>query len=102
MKLFLLGSTGKAGSAILQGALRRGHQVTALVRTPEKVGPKHQNLKILQGDVLDPGALAAALPAHDAIISSLSPGTLKRTDLQKRFAKCITELHTHIVSMRKP
>jgi len=91
MRLFLLGSTGKAGSAILQEALRRGHQVTILVRTPEKVSIKHKNLKILQGDVLDAGALSAALPRHEAVISSLSPGTLKRTDLQKRFAKRIAE-----------
>ncbi len=91
MKLFLLGSTGKAGSSVLPEALQRGHHVTVLVRTPEKVVFKHKNLTILEGDVLDPNALATALPGHDAVISCLSPGTIKRTDLQKRFAKCITE-----------
>jgi uncharacterized protein len=37
MKIALIGATGFVGSAILQEALERGHEVTAIVRHPEKL-----------------------------------------------------------------
>jgi nucleoside-diphosphate-sugar epimerase len=36
MRIFLTGATGYIGSAVLDAAVRAGHQVTALVRDPEK------------------------------------------------------------------
>jgi hypothetical protein len=37
MKIAVIGATGFVGSAILQEALQRGHEVTAIVRHTEKV-----------------------------------------------------------------
>jgi putative NADH-flavin reductase len=34
MKIALIGATGFVGSATLQEALNRGHEVTAIVRNP--------------------------------------------------------------------
>ncbi|WP_372868441.1 NAD(P)H-binding protein, partial [Pseudomonas sp.] len=34
MKLALIGASGFVGAAVLQEALNRGHQVTAIVRNP--------------------------------------------------------------------
>ena len=39
MKIALIGATGFVGSAILKEALDRGHEVTAIVRDPEKLKP---------------------------------------------------------------
>ncbi len=36
-RVFLTGGTGYIGSAVLEAAIRGGHQVTAIVRDPEKV-----------------------------------------------------------------
>jgi putative NADH-flavin reductase len=36
MKIALIGATGFVGSAILQEALERGHEVTAIVRVRKK------------------------------------------------------------------
>lgn len=37
MKIVLTGVTGFVGSAILKEALDRGHEITAIVRHPEKL-----------------------------------------------------------------
>ena len=73
MKLALIGATGYVGAALLQEALDRGHQVTALVRHLEKL-PEHPSLTGVQADVNDPVALASLLAGHDAVLSAFNPG----------------------------
>ena len=50
MKIAVIGATGFVGSAILQEALQRGHDVTAIVRHPGKVMP-HPKLRPHKADV---------------------------------------------------
>ena len=73
MKIALIGATGFIGSAILQEALNRGHQVTAIVRHPEKL-PQHSNLAAQKGDVTDETQATALVAGHEAVISAYSPG----------------------------
>lgn len=73
MKLFLLGATGRTGINVIDLALARGHQVTAFVRSPEKIARKDAGLRVVKGNPLDKAELAAALPGHDAVISALGP-----------------------------
>lgn len=70
--MLLLGATGRTGSRIVQLALQDGHEVTALVRTPEKMLTKHDKLTIVQGDVLNKGDLQRATRGVDAVISALN------------------------------
>jgi putative NADH-flavin reductase len=72
MKIALIGSTGNVGSRILAEALRRGHDVTALVRDPAKLTPRPK-LTTKPVDVNDTEALAAALKGQDVLISSFTP-----------------------------
>jgi putative NADH-flavin reductase len=72
MKLFVLGATGRTGSEIVNLALTRGQQVTAFVRSPQKLSPAG-SLTIVTGDPRDPEAMAAALPGHDAVLSAIGP-----------------------------
>ncbi|HZF39124.1 MAG TPA: NAD(P)H-binding protein, partial [Blastocatellia bacterium] len=53
-------------------ALARGHEVTAFVRSPQKIRPAG-SLTIVRGDPLRPETIAAALPGHDAVLSALGP-----------------------------
>lgn len=46
MKIALLGATGPSGLQVVKEALERGHVVTAVVRNPEKITDKHDNLKV--------------------------------------------------------
>ena len=73
MKLALIGATGYVGSALLEEALNRGHQVTALVRHPEKL-PAHEHLSAVRADIRDIAALTAQLRGHDAVLSAFNPG----------------------------
>ena len=71
MKIAIIGATGFVGSALLNEALARHHQVTALVSHPDKVSPQ-ANLTAVQTDVLDQTKLASQLQNHDAVISAFS------------------------------
>ena len=70
MKVALIGASGQAGSRLLAELARRGHQVTAIARHPEKIAAA-PGVTAKQGDVYDKSGLAALLRGHDAVISSV-------------------------------
>lgn len=70
MKVALIGASGNAGSRILAEALARGHQVTGIVRHPEKL-PAQTGLTAVKGDVFDAAGLAKLLAGHDVVISAV-------------------------------
>jgi putative NADH-flavin reductase len=55
MKVLVLGATGSVGRHILQLGTERGHEITALIRKPEKLeivgepSPNHQSRCARQG-----------------------------------------------------
>jgi putative NADH-flavin reductase len=73
MKIALIGATGFVGSAILKEALHRDHEVTAIVRDPEKL-QAHSNLRPQKGDVYNTDEIARLVAGHDAVISAFNPG----------------------------
>lgn len=72
MHILVLGATGRVGSHIVKYALRDGHQVTALVRTPEKIDTQHDRLSLIQGNVLELHDLLRAIEGTSAVISALN------------------------------
>ena len=72
MRLFVIGANGRTGSEIVSLALARGHEVTAFVRSPQKLSPA-DSLTIVRGDPRRPETIAAALPGHDAVLSAIGP-----------------------------
>jgi nucleoside-diphosphate-sugar epimerase len=69
MRTFLTGTTGYIGSAVLDALLRAGHEVTALVRDPEKA--ERVSLRGAQpviGDLSKPASYATAAEGCDTII----------------------------------
>src|SRR6266481_8445220 len=71
MRLFILGANGKTGTQLVDVALARNHQVTAFVRSPEKITRRHPNLQVLHGDPRNVHEMARVLPGHDVVVSAL-------------------------------
>lgn len=46
MKFVIFGSTGPSGLQLVEECLQQGHCVTALVRNPDKMSVKHENLTV--------------------------------------------------------
>ncbi|MFC0581168.1 NAD(P)-dependent oxidoreductase [Micrococcoides hystricis] len=76
MKITVLGATGMAGSAIVNEALTRGHQVVAASRHPATMNMNEKRLEIRAIDVADRDAVDSVLAAVDATVLSirLAPG----------------------------
>jgi putative NADH-flavin reductase len=74
-KIAIIGATGRAGSQLLEEALRRGHSVTAIARDTSKIDPR-EGVVSKAVDALDAAALQAAIAGHDVVISAAHFATL--------------------------
>lgn len=67
-KIAIIGATGRAGSQLLEEALRRGHSVLAIARDPSRLqGRDGVTVKAL--DAKDSAALQAAVEGVDAVLA---------------------------------
>ena len=72
MKLVILGANGRTGQLVLQAALEKGMDVTAVVRsTGKKPTISHERLKFVVGDPCEGDFLKHTLRGQDAVISTL-------------------------------
>ena len=74
MRVVVFGATGRTGRLLVEGALARGHDVTAFVRAPDKLGPLRDRVRVVQGDVLDGGAVSDAVDGLEAALVALAAG----------------------------
>jgi putative NADH-flavin reductase len=74
MKVIIFGATGFSGQAILAETIKQGHEVTVLVRDTSKVQFKHNNLTIVEGNVLDSQKVASVIHTQEAVIQCLGLG----------------------------
>jgi len=72
MHIALYGATGNSGSRILNELLTRGHQVTAIIRSPEKLAAR-PGLTVVQGDVASVDGIAGRIKGTDAVVSAYAP-----------------------------
>jgi nucleoside-diphosphate-sugar epimerase len=69
MRIFLTGATGYIGSAVLDALRRGGHQVTALVRDPEKADRMvMRGVQPVIGELSKPKSYSAAVEACDGVV----------------------------------
>ena len=68
-KIALFGGTGQTGKEFLSQALQNGHEVKALVRSPEKVTEKTDALTIVKGDVLNARDVSETIKGTEIVVS---------------------------------
>ena len=71
MNILIIGSTGGTGKQLVSQALDRDHSVTAFARKASKIKITHENLKVIEGDVLDVDSLNKAIAGQDAVLCAL-------------------------------
>ncbi|RCX18087.1 hypothetical protein DFP94_10740 [Fontibacillus phaseoli] len=75
MKIAIFGSTGTIGKAVMEEALRRGHEVTAVVRDTNKLSDVagREKLRVVTGDILMPATVAGSVEGCEVVISAYGP-----------------------------
>ncbi|MBN2154238.1 MAG: SDR family oxidoreductase [Candidatus Lokiarchaeota archaeon] len=72
MKLSVFGGTGRTGRWILKEGLERGHEIVALVRSPEKVLEGSPRLQLVDGSPTSLDDVRRAVKGADAVLSALN------------------------------
>src|SRR5258705_9134575 len=72
MRLFVIGANGRTGTEIIDLARMRGHEITAFVRSPQKLAAA-TSVRVVQGHPRRSESIVAALPGHDAVLSAIGP-----------------------------
>ena len=73
MRIAVFGATGKVGRLVTEQLLTAGHEVTVLVRTPDKLTIDHPCLAVRIGQLSDAATVRDVVVGSDAVISALGP-----------------------------
>lgn len=74
MKIAVFGATGIVGKAVVNEALKKGHEVTILTRNAGKVTTRHERLHVVEGNVTDRNVVRTVLKGQEAVIQTLGIG----------------------------
>jgi len=97
MKIALIGATGFVGSTILQEAINRGHAVTAITRSPQKL-PRNDHIRPSKADVNDLQTLTKYFQGQDAVIHAYAPA--RDLSVQERIDRQRTATQTIIAAIK--
>ncbi|HXD19166.1 MAG TPA: NAD-dependent epimerase/dehydratase family protein [Vicinamibacterales bacterium] len=85
MQIFLTGATGYIGSAVLETFVRAGHDVTGLVRNPEKAEfVSRRGVRAVIGDLDKPASYAAEAERAEVVIHTALDGSPRRDAVDRR------------------
>ncbi|RAZ66964.1 NAD(P)-dependent oxidoreductase [Planococcus maitriensis] len=90
MKIIVFGATGGVGRSVVEQALEHGYEVTAFVRTPDKLKVTGDKLTVVQGDAFHVEQVSAAIAGQDVVVSCLGSNQgMKKSDDLRTMAKNI-------------
>jgi putative NADH-flavin reductase len=89
MRVAVPGATGRTGLLLVGELLRRDHDVTVLVRSPDRLGELAARVRIVVGESRDRSALAELVVDADAVISTLGPKGKDATLLRDTAAELV-------------
>jgi putative NADH-flavin reductase len=94
VKLALFGATGRVGHELTTRALVQGHEVTALVRDPARLGLTHAKLKVVKGNATNARDVSSVVQGQDAVLCALGPNKNSPKDILEQFT-------THAIAAMK-
>ncbi len=86
-KIVVLGANGGIGRQAVEIALKQGHSVTAILRTPSTLPLTHPNLIVVKGDIMKPETWEKYLENKDVVISAIGATSRKETTLYSQGAR---------------
>jgi len=89
MKLTIFAATGGIGRQALAQAVAAGHDVTAVVRNPEKLSGEAARVVTADLAAVDPAALESAVGGADAVLSGLGPRSSAEAGVASRGTSAI-------------
>lgn len=93
MKVLVVGAAGKTGRAVVEQALKAGHQVTALAHSDGAAVP---GVVVRVGDASDRATVDAAVAGQDSVIDTVGGKTpYRRTSLETSVAETLIEAMRH-------
>jgi putative NADH-flavin reductase len=84
MRLAIVAATGGIGSQILAQAVAAGHEVTAVVRSPEKLADLPVRVVVDDLASADPATVESAIRGVDAVLSGLGARSAAETGVASR------------------
>jgi uncharacterized protein YbjT (DUF2867 family) len=85
MQIFLTGATGHIGSSVLEALIRARHEVTALVRDPEKAESiSRRGARPVVGDLARPASYASVSEQSDVIVHTALDGSMRGQEIDRQ------------------
>ncbi|GAA3119743.1 SDR family oxidoreductase [Streptomyces rameus] len=89
MKLTVFGATGGIGRELVRQALDAGHEVTAVVRDPARLGLTGDRLEVVRSGLTDPQELRTAVRGRHAVLSGLGARSRKDAGVTTRLTRTV-------------
>ncbi|NNC13470.1 NAD(P)H-binding protein [Planctomonas sp. JC2975] len=71
MRIAVIGANGRTGRLVAESVLARGHDVTAIVRSPDKLGELARRVRVVTASAGDVDGIATGIADAGAVISTL-------------------------------
>jgi putative NADH-flavin reductase len=91
MKLTIFAATGGIGRQALEQAVAAGHDVTAVVRNPNKLSGEAVRIVTADLAAADPAVLESAVAGADAVLSGLGPRLTSESGIASRGTRAIVQ-----------
>lgn len=72
-KIIVFGGQGRTGHEVVKQALRAGYKVTVFTHRDSGISPKHENLRIIEGNARNGMTVDDAIQGHDIVINIIAP-----------------------------
>ncbi len=91
MKIAIFGANGATGRLLAERCLQAGHEVTVLVRAPERF-PFREMVRVIQGSAFDPAAVRETVEGAEVVFSVLgAKSPLRNENVLPRAVPLIVE-----------